>query len=156
MEKKLLIKIEISIAAITVLLFSSFLLAYFIQDNTNKKIIEQLQNIVNNYQENTYIVTEKAPFQTALTSIGNIYIAEKENSEKQSYIALIRIMGISGPVSAVFLYDNNYTSFIDFAGISNARSYKNHGINNSQISYWEKTINDIIISNTTVQGENNE
>lgn len=156
MNKKTLIKLEVSIGTILALLIISFVIAFFMQKSTNNAMGKEIQILLDSYEEDTYIVTEKLSIPSPISTIGYFYLVERKNVEEPCYAALIRIMGISGPATAVFLHENNFTTFIDFAGFNNARSYKSFGINESQISYWKDAIDTVIEDNFTQVEDNNE
>ena len=152
MEKKLLSKLEISIGSIILLLILSFFLSYFTQESVDKKIREQIQETLNTYSPDTYTVKEKIFIDNQISIIGKFYLLENEITKESAYAVIIRIMGISGPITGIFLYNNNFTTFTNFVGFENIRTYNNHAINKSQIAYWEQRITTAILDFITTEG----
>ncbi len=156
MEKKIQLKLVISTISIVTLLILVFIFSYFIQKTENSKLGTQIQEILNNYSPDTYIVKEKLSLNNQISTIGKFYLIDNTNSKEPAYAVTIRLMGISGPVTALFLHENNFTTFIDFAGFNNIRTYDNHAINQSQLAYWEKKIDSVILEISLEEGEINE
>ena len=156
MEKKLLVKLEISIGAIIILLILSFVLAFFTQNSVDKKASEQIQLALNNYTPDTYIVKEKIFVDDQISTIGKFYLIENEKTKEFGCGVVVRIMGISGPITGIFLHENNFTTFINFTGFENIRTYNNHAINLSQLAYWEHRITSVVLNLTQIEGEVND
>ena len=157
MDKKTLIRLEISIGIIVILLLLVFILSFIIQKPIDKKISQQIQEVLTNYSPDTYIIGDKISLNNQITTIGKFYLVSNEVLDEDAYVVTIRIMGLSGPVTAIFLYENKFTTFIDFLGFKNIREYNNHGVNQSQLAYWNQKINEVASELLpTKEGEINE
>ena len=155
MEKKILIKLQIIIGTMVALLALVFVLNFFIQKKAGQQIGEQIQMLLNNKSPDTYTVTGQVTLDSTTPAIGKCYTIKNKNLKEDSYATTIKLMGFSGPVTALFFTEKDYTTFIDFMGLKNTRNYSNNGINESQLSYWQHAIDSFILSNNFNGGKTN-
>ncbi len=144
-------KIQYSIAGFSLLLILIFFLADLMQSNTDKILAQEIQNVLDIHKEDTYTVGEPLLIPNTVSTLGNFYsVTTKQNQTLQT--SVVRLMGIAGPVSAIFLHDNNETDFIGMIGFSNVDTTNQHGITDNQISYWEDKLSIVLLQHFEQEG----
>ncbi len=144
-------KIQNSIIVFILITIATFFLTATLNEKTNASFALEIQMLLDEYEENKYTVLDPVVLLQTPSTNGS-YFSVMTNQNIQMYASIIRIMGIGGPVSAVFLYDSSTTNYIGLAGLKDIISDTRHGISDSQISYWENKMN-LAFSEYTAQGE---
>ncbi len=144
-------KVQHSIIFFILIIVGIFFLASFLKERTSNTLAQHVQISLDLYDEGVYTVSDSITLENSLSTIGSFYsVVTNQNVTMQACI--VRIMGIAGPVSAVFLHENGNTELIGTAGLIKIMHESQYGITSSQISYWENTISDSF-ANYYLQGE---
>ncbi len=144
-------KVQQCITVFLLITIAAFFITTFIRDNTNTVLSQHIQVCLDAYDEGQYTVTEPLTITNTLSTMGNFYsVVTNQNITMQTCI--VRIMGIAGPVPAVFLHNNGSTNFIGVSGLTTMIYENQHGLTANQLSYWENTITQVF-SEYTSQGD---
>ncbi len=141
-EKK---KIQYSIIAIIVLVILTFFISIPLKTKTDIVMSQKIQSVLENYSEDTYTLSQPIILQNTISTIGSFYSVNTRFNETL-YAGIIRIMGIAGPVPAVFLYEDDLAHFIGIVDLDSDNSDTSiQGITNNQRTYWENIITEAIV-----------
>ncbi len=144
-------KIQYSLIVFTLIVVLVFFLTIPLKQKTDDSFIIQVQTILDMYAEQTYTVESPVTVQSTLSTTAHFYSVKTRNNTTH-YACIMRIMGLSGPVPTVFLFENNKATMIGYPGFGDNELKANHGLSNNQIAYWEKSITDVLTEYTS-QGD---
>ncbi len=136
-------KVQLSITSIILLIVIVCLINIPVVEFKDRGLGNEIQQVLDDFEPNTYAVGEPIFLTSSLEALGNFYAlsTNSSNASNKQYVSIIRIMGISGPFPAVFIYDTaNGARFFGIAGLRNLSNNQVHGITEMQSAYWEEVI----------------
>ena len=121
------------------------------KDTKNKFLAQDIQNVLNTYEPNSYIVGQsinlKSTFSTSAAAYSILKVGMTQN---ETYVGIVvRIPTLFGHMPAVFICKNG--TEVSFAGYAldngKARDIEDTRLSNGIMNYWKKTI-PIILAKT--------
>ncbi len=135
-------KIQYSLVSFVLITALTFFIAHMLESSTSAALAHEVQEVLDAYSEDTYTVSEPLKITNTLSSMGTFYSVKPKHTVSAE-ACIIRIMGIQGPVTAVFLHENSNVDFAGIAGFISTAHTNRRGITDNQISYWENKISQV-------------
>ncbi len=135
-------KVQLSITCIVLLTVLIFLINIPVDKYKDKGLKSDIEQFLRTVDLDYYTIEEAIYLNSTLEALGNYYRLQNNQTIENvnTYICVIRIMGLSGPVPAVYIFDKmNGARFIGSAGVATSQENE-HGLSKIQISHWENVL----------------
>lgn len=148
--KKELIRISIVFGFMLILTLFVILSFFIKKDSSEQELRHTIETYVALAQGEGYTIESKLKVASGLSETMSFYKLQK--GKTSAIVSMVRITGFSGPQTCLFFFDEEslHLSFVSVlglqtdAGYSLVENYFDYGITDSILSYWMKTILNII------------
>lgn len=136
-----ILNLKIGIPTIVILFLLLFFMNIPVKHVKNAKLAQHIQEVLDKSDIAGYTVGEPVIVTSTLQTMVQAYRLHTQSESDDNYAFILRIMGIGGPVPAVFMYTENAgAEFINFTGFYDTLKDEHVGITDTQLAYWAKRI----------------